>query len=160
MFVALFSSAPPHCHQQVALLLSGTPSQWQKHFIVIRLKQTFCFQPGCSLIFCQVQPEIFYNCVLSFLKTNRGLMYYRLMYTPVQKVLGRFEVSKDVYVKSFKKHAFDPLLSNRTTDYYHDIFIRHCLYFKAFQLRHGIRKKIKRKIFLGQKYEHGIYQAS
>ena len=82
------------------------------------------------------------------------------MYTPVQKVLGRFEVSKDVYVKSFKKHAFDPLLSNRTTDYYHDIFIRHCLYVKAFQLRHGIRKKIKRKIFLGQKHEHGIYQAS
>ena len=30
-------------------------------------------------------------------------------YTTVQKVLGRFEVSKDVYVKSFYKHAFDPL---------------------------------------------------
>ena len=42
-------------------------------------------------------------------------------YTTVQNVLGRFQVSKDVYVKSFKQHAFDPLLSNKTTDYYHEI---------------------------------------
>ena len=56
-------------------------------------------------------------------------------YITIHKVLGRFEVSKDVYVKSLKKHAFDPLLSNRTTDYYHEIFTRHCLCFKAFQLR-------------------------
>ena len=67
------------------------------------------------------------------------------MYTTVQKVLGRFEVSKDVYVKSFNKHAFDPLLSNRTTDYYHEIFIRHCLCFKAFQLRHSIQKRLNEK---------------
>ena len=56
------------------------------------------------------------------------------LYAIVQKVLGRFEVSKDVYVKSVKKHAFDSLLSNRATDYYHGVFIRHCLCFKAFQL--------------------------
>ena len=69
-------------------------------------------------------------------------------YTTVQKVLGRFEVSKDVYIKNFKKqHAFDPLLSNRTKDYYHEIFIRHCLYFKAFQLRHSIRKRLNEKFF-------------
>ena len=74
-----------------------------------------------------------------------------LFYTTVQKVLGQLEVSKDVYVKSFEKHA---------TDYYHEISIRHCLCFKAFQLRHSIQKKINRKIFLGQKHEHGIYQTS
>ena len=50
------------------------------------------------------------------------------IYTTVQKVLGRFEVSKDVYVKSFQQHAFDPLLSNKTTDYYHEI-----LYLKKYK---------------------------
>ena len=40
-------------------------------------------------------------------------MRYR---TTVQKMLGQLEVSKDVYVNSFKQHAFDPLLSNKTTD--------------------------------------------
>ena len=69
------------------------------------------------------------------------------MYTTVQKVLGRFEVSKDVYVKSFKQHAVDPLLSKQKTDYYHEIFIRHCLCFKAFQLRHSTRKRLTEKFF-------------
>ena len=51
-------------------------------------------------------------------------------YTTVQKVLGRFEVSKDVYAKSVKKHAFDPLLSNKTTDCYHKI-----LYLKMYKAK-------------------------
>ena len=31
-------------------------------------KQTFCFQPGCFLIFCQFQPQMFLKCFLKFLK--------------------------------------------------------------------------------------------
>ena len=72
---------------------------------------------------------------------------YSGFYTTVQKVLGRFEVSKDVYVESFKNHVFDPLLSNKTTDYYHEILLRHFLCFKAFQLRHSIRKRSTEKFF-------------
>ena len=33
-------------------------------------------------------------------------VHYLCTYTTVQKVLGRFEVSKDVYVNGFKKHTF------------------------------------------------------
>ena len=31
-------------------------------------KQTFCFQPGCFIIVCQFQPQIFLKCFLKFLK--------------------------------------------------------------------------------------------
>ena len=59
------------------------------------------------------------------------------MYTTVQKVLGRFEISKDVYVKSFKQHAFDPLLSNKTTDYYHEV-----LYLKKYKTKGEVLHKL------------------
>ena len=36
-------------------------------------------------------------------------------------MLGGLEVSKDVYAKSGNQHAFDPHLSNKITDYYHEI---------------------------------------
>ena len=52
------------------------------------------------------------------------------LYTTVQEVLGRFEVSKDIYVRRFKQHAFDPLLSNKTTDYYHKV-----LYLKNYKAK-------------------------
>ena len=52
-------------------------------------------------------------------------------------MLGQFEVSKDVYVKSFEKHAFDPLLSNKTTDHYHDI-----LYLKKYKAKDEVLHKL------------------
>ena len=60
-----------------------------------------------------------------------------LEYTTVQKVLERFEVSKDVCVESFTQHAFDPLLSNKTTDYYHDI-----LYLKKYKAKVEVLHKL------------------
>ena len=41
----------------------------------------------------------------------------RRMYSTVQKVLGRFDVSKYIYVQSFKQHAFDSILLNRATSF-------------------------------------------
>ena len=37
------------------------------HFFLYK-KQTFCFQPGCFLTFCQFQPQMFLKCFLQFLK--------------------------------------------------------------------------------------------
>ena len=34
-------------------------------------EQMFCFQPGCFLMFCQIQPCMFLKCSLRFLKVNR-----------------------------------------------------------------------------------------
>ena len=36
-----------------------------------------------------------------------------MSYTTVQKLFVRFEVSMAAYVKSFKLHAFDPILLNK-----------------------------------------------
>ena len=71
-------------------------------------------------------------------------------YTTVKKVFARFQVSKYVYVKGFKQHAFDPILLNRTTGYCHETFIKHCLCFKVFHLHHRVRKRLTVKVFLAR----------
>ena len=48
-----------------------------------------------------------------------------------------FEVSKDVYGKCVKQHAFDPLLSNKATDYYHEI-----LYLKQYKAKVEVLHKL------------------
>ena len=68
-------------------------------------------------------------------------------YTTVQKVLVHFKVLMAVYVKSCILHAFDPIVLNKTTVYFHEIFKRHCLCFKVFQLHHSIRKRLAIKFF-------------
>ena len=86
--------------------------------------------------------------------TANYTLTYTSTYTTVQKVLARFDVSKYVYVESFKQHAFNPILLNRATGYCHRTFIKHCLCFEVFHLHCSVYKKINRKIFLGQKNEH------
>jgi len=59
---------------------------------------------------------------------------------PFIKCWQAFEVSRAAYVKSFRQHAFDPILLIRTAGYFHKTFIRHCLCFVVLQLHYSIRK--------------------
>ena len=74
-------------------------------------------------------------------ETPRNMPYYYTLLssnkTTVQKVQGRFEISKDVYIKSFNQHAFDPHLSNKTTNNYQEI-----LYFKKYKAEVEVLHKL------------------
>ena len=62
----------------------------------------------------------------------------------IQKLLG--QILKGVCIKSFKQHAFDPLLFNKTIGYFHETLIRYCSCFKVLQLHHSF-PKYSRKVF-------------
>ena len=79
---------------------------------------------------------------------------------PFKKCWHDFKVSKDIYVKSFKQHAFDPILRNKTTGYFHETFLRHWSSFKVFSVAPQYSKKTNHKVFLGQKHDLGSLQTS
>ena len=72
-----------------------------------------------------------------------------LKYTSVQKVLVHFEVSMAVYVNSCKLRACDPILLNKTTGYFHEIFQMTVFMFRRFSVAPQYSQKINHKIFLG-----------
>ena len=56
---------------------------------------------------------------------------------PFKKCWNDSKFRMDVYVKNFEKHAFDPLLSNKKTDYYHEIF-----YLKKYKAKGEVLHKL------------------
>ena len=63
-----------------------------------------------------------------------------------------------IYVKSFKQYAFDPILLNRATSYFHKTLIRHCLCFEVFQLHHSNKKRRTVKFVKAKKIKIEIFK--
>ena len=63
------------------------------------------------------------------------MLFYTLTF---KECWDAFEVSKAVFVKSFKQLSFNPILLNKITSYFNETVIAHFLCFEAFQLCHRI----------------------
>ena len=63
-----------------------------------------------------------------------------------------------VNVKSFKQPVFDPIVLNKTTGYFYEVFIRHCLCFEVIG-RTTVFEKNNHTFGLGYKHEDRSFQA-